>query len=160
MEERIMGTTHVQAEPGQPFVDVSRDFDAPKDLLYRAFTDPELLVQWLGPKKYEMVVDTYDVREGGTWRYVQGHAYGFHGVFHAVSPDRIVQTFEFDGAPGHVSLDAVEFEERDGRTNVRTHSVFQSIEARDAMYGAGMTEGMNEGFDRLDLLLARLVPVG
>jgi uncharacterized protein YndB with AHSA1/START domain len=163
-EEPIMGTTQVQAPAGQPFVDVSREFDAPKDLIYRAFTDPDLLTQWLGPKKYEMVVDTYEVRDGGTWRYVHrdtdGNEYGFHGVFHTVSPDRIVQTFEFEGAPGHVSLDAVEFEGRGSRTLVTTHSVFQSIEARDAMFGAGMTDGMNEGFERLDALLARLVPVG
>jgi uncharacterized protein YndB with AHSA1/START domain len=163
-EELMMGTTEVKAEPGLPFVDVSREFDAPKDLLYRAFTDPDLLVQWLGPRKYEMVVDRYEVRDGGTWRYIHrddsGNAYAFHGVFHAVGQDRIVQTFEFEGAPGHVSLDSVEFVDRGPRTFVKTHSVFQSVEARDATVDSGMTGGMDVGFGRLDDLLGRLVPVG
>jgi uncharacterized protein YndB with AHSA1/START domain len=159
-----MTKTKIQAEPGVPFIDVSREFDAPRDLLFRAFTDPDLLVQWLGPRKYEMIIDTYDVRAGGTWRYVHrdtdGTEYGFHGVFHGdPSPDGMVQTFEFEGAPGHVSLDKLVLEERDGRTVVHTHSVYQSIEARDAMVAAGMEEGMNDGYDRLDELLARLVPV-
>ena len=159
-----MTKTQIQAEPGVPFIDVSREFDAPRDLLFRAFTDPDLLVQWLGPRKYEMVIDTYDVRAGGTWRYLHrdddGNEYGFHGVFHGdPSPDGMVQTFEFEGAPGHVSLDKLVLEERDGRTVVRTHSVYQSVEARDAMVESGMAEGMNDGFDRLDDLLARHVPV-
>lgn len=159
-----MTKTKIQAEPGVPFIDVSREFDAPRDLLFRAFTDPDLLVQWLGPRKYEMIIDIYDVRAGGTWRYVHrdadGTEYGFHGVFHGdPSPDGMVQTFEFEGAPGHVSLDKLVLEERDGRTVVHTHSVYQSIEARDAMVAAGMAEGMDDGFDRLDELVARLVPV-
>ena len=160
-----MGTTRITAEPGVPFVDTSREFDAPRDLLFRAFTDPELLVQWLGPRKYKMVIDRYDVRDGGAWRYIHrdddGNAYAFHGVFHGTpSVDNMVQTFEFEGAPGHVSLDSIEFKERDGRTVVRSHTVFQSVEARDAQVQAGMTSGMNEGYERLEELLARLVPVG
>jgi uncharacterized protein YndB with AHSA1/START domain len=159
-----MSETKVQAPAGVPFIDVSREFDAPRDLVFRAFTDPELLVQWLGPQKYEMVIDTYDVRAGGTWRYLHrdadGNEYGFHGVFHGdPTPDGIVQTFEFEGAPGHVSLDKLSLEERDGRTTVRTHSVYQSLEARNAMVESGMAAGMDEGFNRLDALLGRLVPV-
>ena len=104
-----MGTTQIKAEPNVPFVDMSRTFDAPRDLIFRAHTDPELLVQWLGPRKYEMTVERMDVRDGGVWRYThrddQGNAFGFHGVFHGdPSPDGMTQTFEFDGAPGHVSL--------------------------------------------------------
>ena len=159
-----MSKTTVQAPPDVPFIDVSREFEAPRDLVFRAFTDPDLLVQWLGPQRYEMVIDTYDVRAGGSWRYVHrdaaGNEYGFHGVFHGdPSPDGFVQTFEFEGAPGHVSLDQLRLEERDGRTTVRTHSVYQSLEARNAMVENGMAEGMNEGFDRLDVLLDSLVPV-
>lgn len=159
-----MSETKISAPEGVPFIDVRREFDAPRDLVFRAFTDPDLLVQWLGPRKYEMVIDTYDVRAGGSWRYIHrddaGNEYGFHGVFHGEpSPDGFVQTFEFEGAPGHVSLDKLVLEERDGRTTVDTHSVFQSVEARDAMVEHGMAEGMNEGFDRLDELLGRLVPV-
>jgi len=156
--------TTIQAPAGIPFIDVSRVFDAPRDLVYRAFIDPELLVQWLGPQRYEMIIDIYDVRAGGSWRYLHrdadGKEYGFHGVFHGdPSPDGITQTFEFEGAPGHVSLDQLSLEEVDGRTTVRTHSVHQSLEARNAMVESGMAEGLNEGFDRLDVLLARLVPV-
>ena len=160
-----MGKTDVTATPGVPFIDVRREFDAPRDLVYRAFTEPDLLVQWLGPRKYEMVIDHYDVRENGSWRYVHRNAdaeWGFHGVFHGKpSIDGITQTFEFEGAPGNVALDAVTFEDKDGKTVVRTHSVYQTLEARDAMVAAGMAEGMNEGFDRLDELLRRLAtPVG
>ena len=159
-----MSETKVQAPDGVPFIDVSREFDAPRDLVFRAFTDPELLVQWLGPQKYEMVIDTYDVRAGGSWRYVHrdadGNEYGFHGVFHGEpSPDGFVQTFEFEGAPGYVSLDALTLEEVDGRTIVRIHSVHQTVEGRDAMVSSGMEAGLNAGYDRLDGLIARLVPV-
>ncbi len=159
-----MGTTKVNAERGLPFVDVEREFDAPRDLVFRAHTDPELLTQWLGPRKYKMVVDRMEVRDGGVWRYVHraqdGEEHGFHGVFHGTpSPDGIVQTFEWEGLPGHVSLDALVLEERDGRTLVRVHSVFQSVEDRDGMVDSGMEAGLSEGYDRLDELLARLVPV-
>jgi uncharacterized protein YndB with AHSA1/START domain len=158
-----MGSTRITAQPGVPFIDMEREFDAPRDLVFRAHTDPELLVQWLGPRKYRMTVEAFDVRDGGTWRYThrddQGNAFGFHGVFHGQpSPDLTTQTFEFDGAPGHVSLDTLTLEERDGRTVVRVHSVYQSVEARDAMVQSGMSEGVDDGYARLDDLLARLVP--
>ena len=159
-----MSETKIQAPEGVPFIDVSRTFEAPRDLVFRAFTEPDLLVQWLGPRTYEMVIDTYDVRAGGSWRYVHrdpdGNEYGFHGVFHGdPSPDGMVQTFEFEGAPGHVSLDKLVLEERAGRTVVHTHSVFQSLEARNAMIESGMAEGMDAGFNKLDLLLERIAPL-
>jgi uncharacterized protein YndB with AHSA1/START domain len=156
-----MSELQITAEPGVPQVRTERELDAPLDLVYRAFTEPELLAQWLGPRKYIMTVDRYDLRDGGTWRYVHsdeaGNAYGFHGVFHGhPSPKGIVQTFEFEGAPGHVSLDTVTFEEHDGRTTVRTNSLFQSVEARDAMVNSGMGDGMSQGYDRLDELVEKL----
>jgi uncharacterized protein YndB with AHSA1/START domain len=156
--------TNIDAPDGVPFIDVERVFDAPRDLVFRAFTEPDLLVQWLGPRKYEMVIDTYDVRAGGSWRYINrddaGNEWGFHGVFHGdPSPDGFTQTFEFEGAPGHVALDRLVLTERNGQTTVHTHSVYQSLEARDAMVANGMAEGMDEGFNRLDALLGRLVPV-
>lgn len=159
-----MSETKIHAPAQVPFIDVSRSFDAPRDLVFRAFTEPELLVQWLGPAKYDLVIETYDVRAGGRWRYfhrdADGAEYGFHGVFHGdPSPDGFVQTFEYEGAPGHVSLDKLVLEERDGRTTAHTHSVYQSLEARDAMVEHGMAEGMTEGFNRLDELLGRLAPV-
>jgi uncharacterized protein YndB with AHSA1/START domain len=160
-----MAKTQITADPGSPFIDVTREFDAPRDVLFRAHADPELIVQWLGPRRLTMVVDRYDVRDGGSWRYIHrdadGAEYGFHGVFHGTpSPDSMVQTFEFEGALGHVSLDAITLEEHDGRTLLRGHSVFQSVEARDAMIEAGMEGGLTEGYERLDELIARLVPVG
>jgi uncharacterized protein YndB with AHSA1/START domain len=93
-----MATTQITAEPGVPFIDISREFDAPRDLVFRAHTDPELLVQWLGGDKYQMIIDRYDVRDGGTWRYVQrdddGTEYGYLGLFHGTpSPVGMVQTF-------------------------------------------------------------------
>jgi uncharacterized protein YndB with AHSA1/START domain len=159
----MMSTTQIDAPAGVPFIDITREFDAPRDLVFRAYTDPELLVQWLGPRKYKMTIDHMDVRDGGTWRYVhsddQGNAWGFHGVFHGEqTPDGMLQTFEFEGAPGHVSLEKLVLEERDGKTIVHNHSAFQSIEARDAMLEGGMEAGVNDGYDRLDELLARLAP--
>lgn len=154
-----MSRTTIDAPAGQPFIDVSREFEAPRDLVFRAFTEPELLAQWLGPRKYEMLVDEYDVRAGGSWRYrhrgADGTEHAFRGVFHGEqTPDGMLQTFEYEGAPGHVSLDQMVLEDRDDRTVVRGHSVFQSVAARDAMIESGMEGGMNEGFDRLDELLA------
>ena len=159
-----MTTTQVTAEPGTPYIDFTREFDAPRDLLFRAHTDPELLVQWLGPRRLTMVIDRYDVEDGGKWRYIHrdqdGTEYGFHGVFHGTpSPDGMVQTFEFEGAPGHVSLDWLTFEERDGRTVLHGHSVFQSVQARDAMVESGMESGLSDAYERLDELIPKLVPV-
>ncbi len=156
----MMATTTITAEPGVPFIDITREFDAPRSLLYRAFTEPELMSQWLGPRKYVTDIQANDVRDGGTWRFIHrddtGAAYGFRGVFHGTpSPDGILRTFEYEGAPGHVALESVLFEEHDGRTTVRTHSVYQSLEDRDAMIESGMESGVNEGYDRLDELVAR-----
>jgi uncharacterized protein YndB with AHSA1/START domain len=154
-----MGTTEITAASGQSRIDMQREFAAPRALVYRAYTDPALLVQWLGPRRFEMTVDRWDPRDGGAWRYTHrddaGNEFAFHGVFHgAPSPEGMVQTFEFEGAPGHISLDWVEFEDRGETTIVHTHSVHQSVEARDAMIAAGMTSGVNEGYERLDELLA------
>ena len=156
-----MSATRIDAPAGVPFIDVTREFDAPRDLVFRAYTEPDLLVQWLGPRKYTMKLEAWEPRDGGTWRYTHsdenGNAFGFHGVFHGdQTPDGMLQTFEFDGWPGHVSLEKVTFEERDGTTIVRTHSVYQTVEARDGMVESGMEEGMNDGYDRLDELLSML----
>jgi uncharacterized protein YndB with AHSA1/START domain len=151
----------VTAEPGVPQVIATREFDAPRELVFRAFTEPELLAQWLGPRKYTMTIDRFEPRDGGTWRYVHsddaGNSFGFHGVFHGdPSPDGWVQTFEFEGAPGYVSMDTLTLDDDNGKTVVRTNSLFQSVEARDAMVDHGMAEGMGEGYDRLDEVLAKL----
>ncbi|HKU10339.1 MAG TPA: SRPBCC family protein [Sinomonas sp.] len=154
-------TTQVSAEPGLPFVDVVREFNAPAERVYRAHVDPELFSQWIGPRRYATTIDRFDARSGGSYRFVQsgedGLTFAFHGSFHELTePRRMVQTFEFEGAPGHVSLDAAEIEPlEDGRCRLAVHSTFQSVAARDAMLEAGMTDGMNEGYERLDELLER-----
>jgi len=155
-----MTETVITAEPGMPLITITREFDAPRDLVFRAHVDPELLVQWLGPRDLTTTIDRYDARDGGTWRYVQkdadGNEYGFHGVFHGTpSPEAIVQTFEFEGVPGHVMLDTTTLEQRDGRTLMRTVSSFQSVEDRDGMIASGMEHGVRDSGDRLEELLAR-----
>jgi uncharacterized protein YndB with AHSA1/START domain len=161
-------TTHtatpikVTADKGLPFVDTERELDAPRDLVFRCFAEPALLKQWLGPQRLEMRIDEFDFRDGGRYRYAHveenGTEYGFRGVFHGPqTPDSMLQTFEFDGAPGHVSLDRMELIDLgNGRTLARSHSVFQSVEARDAMVDSGMADGMEQGFQKLDGLLAQL----
>lgn len=156
-----MGATTISAPPGLPFVDIEREVDAPRELVFRAYTEPDLLCQWLGPRGYAMTVDRWEPRPGGAYRYIHtnpaGESFAFHGSFHSVSIDDMVQTFEFEGAPGHVSLDALVLEDLgDGRTRIRTHSVFQSVDDRDTMVAAGMARGVEEGFDRLDELAGRL----
>jgi uncharacterized protein YndB with AHSA1/START domain len=160
-----MTKTTITAPPGQPFIEFEREFDAPPDLVYRAFLEPELIVQWLGPRKYEMVLDKFDPRAGGEYRYIHRNAeaeWAFHGVFHSMAMDNMVQTFEFEGAPGHVSLDRQSIEALPGgRSRILGHSVFQSVAARDAMVENGMAEGVEDGYNRLDELLARQAqPVG
>jgi uncharacterized protein YndB with AHSA1/START domain len=154
-----MSTTEITAEPGSPQIVITREFDAPPEQVLRAHTDPDLVVRWLGPRRYKMELDRWDVRDGGTWRYVhrddEGNEFGFHGVFHGEpSVDGFVQTFEFEGYPGHVSLDTATFEDLGGRTRLRANAVFQSVEDRDGMLQSGMEGGMNEGYDRLEELLA------
>ena len=156
-----MGKTQIDAPAGTPFIDMSREFNAPAELLYRAYSEPDLVKQWLGPRKYEMVIEKWDLRDGGSYRYEHrddaGNTFGFHGSFHSTALDNMVQTFEFEGVPGHVALDKLSFEDLGGgRTLVRTHSVYQSVEDRDGMVQAGMAEGVNEGFDRLEELLERM----
>lgn len=159
--ERIMTDTTrtwIIAEPGVPQIVITREFDASHELLFRAYTDPKLLVQWLGPRRMAMTLDRFEACNGGSWRYThrdnEGNEYGFHGVFHGTpSPDGIVQTFEFEGAPGHVSLETVTFKEKDGKTEVHQNAVYQSLEDRDAMLQSGMEEGVNDSMERLDELL-------
>ena len=155
--------TTITAEPGKQELFITREFDAPRELVYRAHTDPALYVQWLGPRGYEMVLETFEPYSGGRWRYVhkdeQGNEFGFHGVFHEISPERMIQTFEFEGLPekGHVILDAMKLEPLPGdRTRITIHSVYQSVEDRDGMIQAGMETGLNQGYEKLDELLAAL----
>jgi uncharacterized protein YndB with AHSA1/START domain len=160
-----MGKTAITAEPGTSTIDIVREFDAPRDLVFKAWTEPDLLVRWLGGTKLKMEIDTYEVRDGGRWRYIHtdehGAEYAFHGVFHGTpTPDKLIQTFEFEGWPGQVSLESMVLEEQGGTTVMRNRAVYQSVEARDAMISSGMEEGMNAGFDALDALLPTLTSQG
>ena len=112
------------AEAGAPLLITSASFDAPPELVFRTSTEPELLVQWLGPRRYTMRVERNEVRDGGRWRFVhsdeRGNELGFHGVFHGdPSPQAIGRTFEHEGTPGPVPLGKLTLEERDGRTWLR-----------------------------------------
>ncbi len=151
--------TTITAEPGKQEVFITREFDAPRELVFKAYTDPKLVMQWLGPKDLVMTIDKYDIRSGGSYRYIHSRGdeqYAFHGVFHEISIDRMIQTFEFEGLPekGHVSLDTLRLEELPGnRTKLTIHSIFQSVADRDGMIQSGMERGVNEGYERLDALL-------
>jgi len=156
-----MANLQISAPPGVPQIVATADFDAPRMLVFRAFMEPDLLSQWLGPRRVTMTIDEFDPRDGGRYRYShhdsEGNTYTFHGVFHGEPKlSGAVQTFEYEGAPGHVSLDTLSLEERDGRTFVTTNSVYQSVEDRDAMVQAGMETGVTEGMERLGELLESL----
>jgi uncharacterized protein YndB with AHSA1/START domain len=156
-----MSKTQITAPSGIPQIVMTCDFDAPRELVFRAYTEPELLVQWLGPRDLTLTIDRYDAHDGGRWRYVhadqQGNRYAFRGVFHGdPSPEAIVQTFEFEGAPGHIKLDTTTLEQRGTTTLVRTVSAFQSVEDRDAMVASGMELGARDSGERLAELLAKL----
>jgi uncharacterized protein YndB with AHSA1/START domain len=151
--------TQIAADPDVPTIVITRDFDAPPARVFLAYTDPELVVQWLGPRRLTMKIEEYDARTHGAYRYVHldtdGTEYGFHGTFHEVRQDeRIVQTFTWDGQPDGVSLDTVLFEDLGGRTRVTTTSVVDSFETRDGILASGMEGGVTEGYQRLDELLA------
>jgi uncharacterized protein YndB with AHSA1/START domain len=156
-----MAELTITAEPGSPLVHASRTFDAPRELVFEAFTEPELVAQWLGPHGVAIEIERYEARDGGRWRYVHTDAegsYGFHGVFHGdpSADGGIVQTFEYEGWPGKVSLDTTTFEDHgDGTTTVHMDAAFRSVEDRDAMVGSGMESGLREGYERLEELLSR-----
>ncbi|GAB4511794.1 MAG: hypothetical protein OHK0046_10380 [Anaerolineae bacterium] len=144
------------AEPGTLSIEISRMFDAPRDLIFKAMTDPNLIPQWWGPYSVTTVVDKLELRRGGIWRFLQSDEngeYAFSGVFHTISPERMVFTFEFETMPEHVLLDTIILEEVDGKTRVTDLSVFQTVAARDGMLNSGMEQGSAEGWDRLDALL-------
>ncbi|MEU3459556.1 SRPBCC family protein [Streptomyces sp. NPDC006733] len=155
-----MNETTIVAQPGTPFIEVVREFEAPRERVFRAWTDPDLVPQWLGPRGMTMKLFEFDATTGGSYRYIHADdhgEYGFRGVFHSVVPDELViQTFEYDGAPHQVSLETMTFEDQgDGRTRVHSRSVYPTVESRDAMVAAGMEHGLRESMERLDEVLAR-----
>lgn len=147
--------------PSEREIRIEREFDAPRERVFAVYTDPELIPQWWGPRRFATTVDYMDPRTGGRWRFVHrgddGAEIGFQGAYREVTaPERIVQTFEWEGMAGHVSVETATFEDiGDGRTRVTTVSVFHSTEERDGMLGSGMEGGLNETYERLDELLAK-----
>ena len=155
-----MSDMKVVADPGTQEIIITRSFDAPRELVYKAYTDPDAVRQWWGQRTSETVIDELEARAGGRWRFVErdgeGNEHGFHGVYHeATAPERIIYTFEFEGMPGHVLLETITFEEQDGKTHMTDLSVFQSVGDRDGMLQSGMESGAAESLDRLDEYLAK-----
>ena len=154
-----MTKTEFIAEPGKQEIVITRVFDASRELVFKTSMDPNLIPKWWGPRSLTTTVDKMDVRPGGVWRYVQrdsdGNEFAFHGVYHEISPSRFVQTFEFEGMPGHVLLEICTFEDIDGKTKLTEKSVFESIEDRDGMLKSGMEEGAKETLDRLAVLVEK-----
>lgn len=147
-------------EPGTQDVLLTWTFEAPRQLVFQAYTDPQMIVNWWGPRELTTTVDRLDSKSGGGWRFVQrdpdGNVHAFHGVFHEVSPPhRIVRTFEYEGTPGRVMLETVMLEEVDGRTNLTTHTLFRSVADRDQMANASMERGVLDSMERLAELMAR-----
>jgi len=152
--------TEIVADPRVPLIRITREFDAPPAKVFRAHTDPELLAQWLGPRRLEMRVDYFDCRTGGSYRYLHigdDMEAAFHGCFHEVRPSElIIQTFTYEGVPDAVALERLVLEDLgNGRTRLVATSLVDSFEGRDAFLDSGMEGGVREGYERLDELLAR-----
>jgi uncharacterized protein YndB with AHSA1/START domain len=152
--------TTIEADPNLPTIRIIRDFDAPPEKVFRAWIEPDLVVQWLGPKSTEMRIDKWDADTGGNYRYVAiqngEEVAAFYGSFHEVRPsERLVQTFTWEGMPDGVSLETMTFEDLgNGRTRTIGLSVVENLETRDAIMASGMDVGVNEGYEKLDALLA------
>lgn len=140
-------------------IHVERMFDAPRERVFAALTEADLIAQWWGPHGTTTEVDQLEARAGGSWRFIghnsDGSQTAFRGTFREVTPpERIVMTFEWEGLPGHVSVDTYELEDLGERTRLSTTTIFHTTEERDGMLDAGMEGGMNESYERLDQLLA------
>lgn len=150
--------TRIEADPNVPIIRMTRDFAATPEQLLRAHTDPELFARWVGPTSLTTRIVHWDARTGGSWQYVaerDGDEFGFRGTFHEIRPDRIVQTFTYEGEPDGVALETLRFEDLgNGHTRLHAQSLVDSFEGRDAWLASGMETGVNEGYAKLDGLLA------
>jgi uncharacterized protein YndB with AHSA1/START domain len=153
-----MTTTAIEADPVVPVIRMTREFAATPAQLFRAHTEPELFARWVGPDGMTTTLDRWDVRTGGSWRYVavrDGVEFGFHGSFHEVRPDRIVQTFTWEGDRDGVALETLTFEDLGNRrTRLHVQSLCDSFDRRDAWLRSGMEVGVDQGYAKLDTLLA------
>ena len=147
------------SQPSDLEIVMERVFDAPRELVWKAYTDPKLVAQWWGQRQSTTVVDKMEVKPGGAWRYVEreagGAEYGFKGEYREVKPpERLVYTFEFEPMPGHIIVDTITFEAQGGQTKVTARSRFDTVEDLQGMLQSGMEGGANESWDRLEELLA------
>jgi uncharacterized protein YndB with AHSA1/START domain len=147
--------------PTEREIRIERIFEAPRDRVFAVYTDPELIPEWWGLRDSTTIVDKMDVRTGGDWRFISrdsdGNETAFRGSYREISPpERVVQTFEWEGMAGYVCLETATFEDLGDRTKVVTTSLFYTTEERDGMLGSGMEYGLNQTYARLDELLARL----
>lgn len=151
--------TSITADPTVPAIRITREFDAPPAAVFRAHVDPDLVVRWLGPRRLTMTVQRWDAQTGGGYRYTHagedGTEHHFFGSFHEVrGPERLVQTFTYEGFPDLVALETLTLTELPGgRTRLDIFSIGESFETRDAMLQSGMEEGVVQGYERLDELL-------
>lgn len=141
---------------------MERVFHAPRELVFKAHTDPNLIPKWWGRRAYTTTVDKLELRVGGVWRFVQrdadGNEYAFNGVYREiVPPERLSYTFEFEGMPGHVLVETLTFEDLNGKTRLTVTGSYQSVEDRDGILQSGMEEGANESYAQLDELLETLM---
>jgi uncharacterized protein YndB with AHSA1/START domain len=147
--------------PSDREIVLKRDFDAPRELVFTALSKPEHLQHWWGQKGSTMAVCEMDFRPGGTWRFVErdvnGADWGFRGEVREIDPpSRVVQTFEFEGMPGHISVETMVLDDLEGKTRMTVTSVFDSKEDRDGMLQSGMEKGAAESYDRLEAYVATL----
>lgn len=151
--------TTIEAPADLPTITIERGFASTPAQVFRAFVEPELFSQWIGPRSVEARIEHWDARTGGSWRYTAWRdgerIAGFYGSFHEIRPDeRLVQTFTYDGAPDGVSLDATTFTPLpDGGTRITTVSVVESVDIRNLILASGMDTGVREGYLKLDALL-------
>jgi uncharacterized protein YndB with AHSA1/START domain len=157
-----MSETTIETVKDLPVIKITREFDAPAEKVFRAHTDPDLFTQWIGPRSIDTKITEWDATTGGRWAYrnsrtEDGLDTGFYGSFHEVRPnERIVQTFTWEGAPDGVSLETMTFEDLPGgRCRIVGTSVVETLEIRDMILSSGMDVGVNEGYEKLDVLLAR-----
>ena len=148
----------IEADPSLPIIRITRDFHATPAQLMTAHLDPELFARWVGPDGLSTTIDVWDARDGGEWRYTattDGVDHSFRGCFHQITDTRIVQTITWEGMPDDVSLETLWFEDLgDGTTRLHAQSLVDSFEGRDAWLASGMETGVNQGYAKLDALLA------
>ena len=152
--------TVIEADPKLPVIRIARDFAATPEQLFRAHTDPALFARWVGPDAMTTRIEHWDAQTGGSWRYASVHdgtEYRFRGCFHEVRPDRIVQTFTYEGDPDGVALETLWFEDLgDGCARLHAQSLVDSFESRDQWLASGMETGVDEGYTKLDALITEL----